>query len=576
MEMVTAVQPQEQALQMQQQSLSPYPQPQQRPSESSPTTAAPFAYTSKFRIIECSAGRNWTDADILTLIESYKECKRHEIAAREATTASVHAANTRTTSADGPNPVASSAVLMTAALEKPETAEVFFEKVHSVFVKSAMNPQRTAKSLHEKFGFLTVTYRRIKDFQTGKLFGAPAGVIWWDIPVKEQRRYLSKSMTPISDIVYEALEPLIERSDFQKRVYSVLRSRIQPVPTTTTTFATSDAPLMNTFRVSVAPALTQQSPVHSQPQSPATITRTESNSFVPTPMSNSASTASSASAQATSQSATIRGNTTQQDMEKQRDAYVQLQYRHRQSRTGTSPHMQTNPNSSPDRMQRADNTNMSANLNTTQQHQHHQSFQIPFQLQIGNNVRGNYYQQMPNLFDPASSSTPSPPNPPPNPQQPLNRGAQVASTIQRQAPRNTDVMSGDLDPAAAVVMKRRRIDQDASTAVAEDECDYDENAREEDDVGITRTQPSTTDYLPPSEPPPGVSTSQRRPQELPRMRSSAEGILHEFVTLYKSSLEEQRQRDEQLLLTLQAISQMTSAICKAVEQGRVHSNSNES
>ncbi|KAK9388737.1 hypothetical protein V1515DRAFT_374563 [Lipomyces mesembrius] len=575
MEMVTAVQPQEQTLQMQQQSLLPYRQPQQRPSESSPTTTAPFAYTSKFRIIECSAGRNWTDADILTLIESYKECKRHEIAAREATTASVYAGNTRTTAADGPNPVASSAVLMTAVLEKPETAEVFFEKVHSVFVKSAMNLQRTAKSLHEKFGFLTVTYRRIKDFQTGKLFGAPAGVSWWDIPVKEQRRYLSKSMTPISDIVYEALEPLIERSDFQKRVYSVLQSRIQPVPTTATTFTTSDAPLMNTFRVSVAPALTQQSPVHSQPLSPATITRTLSNSVVATPMSNSASIASGASAQATSQSATI-SNTTRQDMEKQQDVYSQLQYRHRQSGTGTSPHTQTNSNSSSAALQRADNTHIHtpADLNTTQQNQHHQSFQIPFQLQTGNNVRGNYYQQMPNLFDPASAR--SPPNPPPNSQQPLNRGARVASTIQRQATRNTDVVSGDLDPAAAVVMKRRRIDQDASTVVAEDECDYDENPREEDDVVITGTQPSTTDYLPPSEPPPGISASQRQPQQLLRMQSSAEGILHEFVTLYKRSLEEQRQRDEQLLLTLQGISQMTSAICKAVEQGRVHSNSNES
>ncbi|KAK9311816.1 hypothetical protein V1522DRAFT_128768 [Lipomyces starkeyi] len=561
MEMVMAAQPQEQTLQMQQHSLSPYREPQQRPSESSPTTTAPFAYTSKFRIIECSAGRNWTDADILTLIESYKECKCHEIAAREATTASVYAAKTRTTSADGPNPVASSAVLMTAALEKPDTAEAFFEKVHSVFVKSAMNPQRTAKSLHEKFGFLTVTYRRIKDFQTGKLFGAPAGVSWWDIPVKEQRRYLSKSMTPISDIVYEALEPLIERSDFQKRVYSVLQSRIQPVPTTTTTFATSDAPLMNTFRVSVAPALTQRSPVHSQPQSPATITRTQSNP-VATPMSNSASIASSASAQATSQSATISSNTTRQDMEKQQDVYVQLQYRHRESGDGRSPHTQTNPNSS-----------SAANF-TTQQHQHHQSFQIPFQLQTGNNVRANYYPQMSNLFDPTSA--PSPPNPPPNPQQPQNRGARVASTIQHQATRSADVISRDLDPTAAVVMKRRRIDRDASTVVVEDECDYDEYAGEEDDPGIIGTQSSATAYPPPSEPPPGVSTSQRQPQQLPRMRPSAEGILHEFVTLYKRSLEEQRQRDEQLLLTLQGISQMTSAICKAVEQGRFNSNSNES
>ncbi|KAK9374534.1 uncharacterized protein V1513DRAFT_485218 [Lipomyces chichibuensis] len=575
MEMETAVQPQEQTLQMQQQPLSPYRQPQQRASESSPTTTAPFAYTSKFRIIECSAGRNWTDADILTLIESYKECKRHEIEAREATTASVYAANTRTRSADGPNPVASSAVLMTAALEKPETADAFFEKVHSVFVKGAMNPQRTAKSLHEKFGFLTVTYRRIKDFQTGKLFGAPAGVSWWDIPVKEQRRYLSKSMTPISDIVYEALEPLIERSDFQKRVYSVLQSRIQPVPTTTTTFTMSDAPLMNTFRVSVAPALTQRSPVHSQPESPTTITRIQSNPVVATPISDSASITSSATAQATSQSAIISSIASRQDMEKQQDVYVQLQYRHRQSGSGTSPHTQTNPNSSSAAMQRADSTHMHSPANfTTQQHRQHQSFQIPLQLQTGNNVQGNYYPQMPNLFDPASA--PSPRNPPPNQQRPQNRGASVASTIQRQATRNADVISGDLDPAAAVAMKRRRIDQGASTVAVDDECDYEEYAGEEDDAGIAGTQPSTTDYPPPLEPPPGASTSQREPQQSQRMRPSAEGILHEFVTLYKRSLEEQRQRDEQLLATLQGISQMTSAICKAVEQGHVHSNSNES
>ncbi|KAK9370262.1 hypothetical protein V1509DRAFT_617242 [Lipomyces kononenkoae] len=145
---------------MQQQSPLPYRQPQATTETAAATAASPFTYTSKFRIIESSVGRNWTDADILTLIESYKECKRQEIAAREAAAATLNSPNDRTSSAYGQNPVSSTATtLRTAASEKHETTEAFFEKVHSVFVRSAMNAQRTAKSLHEKFGFLTVTYR---------------------------------------------------------------------------------------------------------------------------------------------------------------------------------------------------------------------------------------------------------------------------------------------------------------------------------------------------------------------------------------------------------------------------------
>ncbi|KAK9236805.1 hypothetical protein V1525DRAFT_362183 [Lipomyces kononenkoae] len=554
------------SLQMQQQSPSPYRQPQAR-SDTAGTTATttPFTYTSKFRIIECSAGRNWTDADILTLIEAYKECKRDEIAAREATAATVYAAaaakNARTSSANGPNPVDSTAALRTAASEKPETIEAFFEKVHAVFVKSAMNPQRTAKSLHEKFGFLTLTYRRIKDFQTGKLFGTPAGANWWDIPIKEQRRYLTKSMTPMSDIVYEALEPLIERSDFQKRAHSVLQSRVQPgpapVPATMTTFTTPDGPLMNAFSVPVMATLTQESPVPSQQQSSTTITRTQSSPLA-TSLSTVASVASNGSAQ-TPETATV-STTAGQDTESQHHVYVLPQYRNRSSGAGTSPHTQVNANFTPGGVQSS----------FTKQHTYHSQFQVPIQFQVGNNMSANPGQQAPTEF--YLASTPSSSNSP-NSQQPKNRDHLVVSMIQRQATRGADAISSDLEPSTALARKRRRVEQDSSTMVAENEGDYEESDTNE----ILEPQHGTNDYPPPLDAPPRVSGNDRRPQQQQsRWSPSAEEILQEFVTLYKHSLEEQRQRDEQLLLALERISQMTSAICKAVEQVRTHSNATDS
>ncbi|KAK9319036.1 hypothetical protein V1517DRAFT_333821 [Lipomyces orientalis] len=554
MEMVTTAHSQRQMVQMQQLSHSPLRRPQHTQSESSISATAPFAYTSKFRVIESSVGRNWTDADILTLIESYKECKRHEIAAREATAASVYATNTRIASPNSSNPVASTAAAMNAALEKPETAEAFFEKVHSVFVKFAMNPQRTAKSLHEKFGFLTVTYRRIKDFQTGKLFGAPAGVSWWEIPVKEQRRYLSKSMTPISDVVYKALEPLIERSDFQKRAYSIIQSRIQPAPATTatSTFAAPDAPLMNIFRVSVAPTPTQRSPGQSQPQSPASVAQTQSIPVVAEAISDT-SIPNRISAQVP-QSARDSNDIIRQDLESQQDnVYMQPQYGHQPS--GASTRTETNHPVPPSgALQQAGDRQIHTPPEFSSSQQQHQQ-------QAGNNPPGHYFQQMPIVFDPAS--VPPPPNPPPNLQQRQNNGHQRGpSTIQRQAMRHADGISGNLDRATTEVVKRRRVDY-VATVPEEDEHEY----REED-------IDSADAYPPPVDPPPGVIANQQ--QQLPRQTGSAAGILREFVTMYKQSLDEQRRRDEQLLLTLQGISQMTTAICKAVEQGRVHSNSSES
>ncbi|KAK9247331.1 hypothetical protein V1506DRAFT_532366 [Lipomyces tetrasporus] len=559
MEMVTAAHPQRQTVQMQQLSHSPLGQPQQTPSEISKSAAAPFAYTSKFRVIESSVGRNWTDADILTLVESYKECKRHEIAAREATAASVYATNTRIALPNASNPVASTAAAMNAALEKPETAEAFFEKVHSVFVKSAMNPQRTAKSLHEKFGFLTVTYRRIKDFQTGKLFGAPAGVSWWEIPVKEQRRYLSKSMTPISDVVYEALEPLIERSDFQKRAYSVIQSRIQlaPATTPTSTFATPDAPLMNIFRVSVAPTPAQRSPGQSQPQSPASVAHTQSTPVVAAAISDTGSIPNSISAQVPHSARDSNDIIRQDHHAHQNNVYMQPQYGHRPS--GASTHTETNPVPPSGAMQHAGDRQIHTppEFSTSQQKRQQQH-----QQQAGNNPPSHYLQQMPIVFDPAS--VPPPPNPPPNFQQRQNNGhhQRVASTTQRQAMRHVNGISGNLDRATTEVVKRRRVEHGA-TVPEEDEGEYGEEDRDSADA-----------YPPPADPPPGVITNQQ--QQLPRQTGSAAGILREFVTMYKQSLDEQRRRDEQLLLTLQGISQMTTAICKAVEQGRVHSNSSES
>ncbi|KAK9371002.1 hypothetical protein V1509DRAFT_615463 [Lipomyces kononenkoae] len=140
------------------------------------------------------------------------------------------------------------------------------------------------------------------------------------------------------------------------------------------------------------------------------------------------------------------------------------------------------------------------------------------------------------------------------------------ATIQRQATRRADAIAGDPQSSTAEATKRRRIEQDHAMIVAGNECDYDVL----DGGGIPEPQHSTNDYPPPLDPPPRVMGHDQR------WPPSAEGILQEFVTLYKHSLEEQRQRDEKLLLALQRISQMTSAICKAVEQGRIHSNSTDS
>lgn len=178
-------------------------------------------FTSKFRILDSSAGRNWTDSDILHLIESYKHC-RPSIANASLTS---FTAATTTLDADRQQ-------------EKPETAEALFERVHAIFINRALNAQRTAKGLHEKFGFLILTYRRIREYETGKILPAspspaitpngvstpPAGSLdiarssstlerkpWWEMSIKEQRQYLSKSMTPISETVYRALDDIMDK-----------------------------------------------------------------------------------------------------------------------------------------------------------------------------------------------------------------------------------------------------------------------------------------------------------------------------------------------------------------------------
>ncbi|KAK9470478.1 uncharacterized protein V1510DRAFT_432099 [Dipodascopsis tothii] len=147
-------------------------------------SSSPKVFTSKFRIVDSSAGRNWTDSDILHLIEAYRLCRYASRGAGADTDDGPAGGSDRP---DG----------------RPETADALFERVHAVFVRRALNANRTAKSLHEKFGFLTMTYRRIRDYEAARADRRlPA---WWELSVKEQRQHLSKSMTPISEVVFRAL-----------------------------------------------------------------------------------------------------------------------------------------------------------------------------------------------------------------------------------------------------------------------------------------------------------------------------------------------------------------------------------
>ncbi|KAK9479873.1 hypothetical protein V1514DRAFT_326710 [Lipomyces japonicus] len=156
--------------------------------------------TAKFRVAESSVGRNWTDADILCLVTAYKECKREANAGRKNNMVSEIYEDGN---ANGGGRV-------------HESIEAFFDRVHGLFVQRAINPQRTPKSIHEKFGFLAVTFRRIREFQEGQLLGMPDGIGWWELPIKEQRRFLSKSMTPISETVYLALRPIFDAIEAPK------------------------------------------------------------------------------------------------------------------------------------------------------------------------------------------------------------------------------------------------------------------------------------------------------------------------------------------------------------------------
>ncbi|KAK9447505.1 uncharacterized protein V1518DRAFT_421170 [Limtongia smithiae] len=479
--------------------------------------------TTNTRTPDLMASRVWTDQDILTLIAAYKKCKRPH----SRLSASSH--------------------------EKMETTENLFERVHAEFVKSALNVHRTPKSLHEKFGFLTQTYRRIKEYQSGNLYEASEGVNWWTLRPKEQRRFLTRSMTPISLLVFQTLESVLEGNDMRSVFPVALRIDNLPQSPPHSSVDVAEPPLLQTFQI----ALKTDTASLARPQQPP---RAHTDSSVPSLNLPISPTPSTTSQLHTPLSPLERQSLSQQPPLPTIHKSVPAQLAANQLRPQLMP-----------RSVSCDISGASSERNVFMQPSYAQQMSLdsPSYLMPLSNFPDLDMASSLQTFDPQSQNGSH-----------VNLGDQINEMAFGSHALLRSVVTTPLDDISvspnempAQFGKRRRIDSENSIPhISHDSFS----------VGDDMTKMSNDKHHDPIL----GSDFSSLPSALPEVMSHSSGmsmpssasfqdsgspqtqgtqhILQEFVALYKRSVEEQRHRDELLLKTLTSISQMTSSLCQSI------------
>ncbi|KAK9381715.1 uncharacterized protein V2V93DRAFT_367662 [Kockiozyma suomiensis] len=498
-----------------------------------------IGYLAKFRVSEIAVtSRVWTDADIMVLIDAYTRCKHEAMAARKT-------AVLASTPSDHLFPSHGR-----AASEKSETSEELFDRVHAEFVKHAVNPHRTPKSLHEKFGFLTITYRRIKEFQMGRIENAPCGTNWWDMRVKEQRKYLTKSMTPISFAVYQAIEPVVSLIDAQKSILlstsSSSTSGSPRIPVTPVSLDLSDLSLLQNFSASPQKHNSDKGSLHVRT---ASAPMGLSNSSRNVPMSPAMTAIDSRNSVPLSpyQPSSYRKQAQHQSLNYE-NTFLSPQYAQRVqlARSKSTIHQQRQ------HILQSQNIMLSQDMHQQQQSSiQSQGRQSPVRQQQRSGFDHEMeFQDEPSLADSQLRMT--------------YHSQNMGESLPLQNLTNEDIMAA----------KRRRVNNNAHNAISvPDEklqADFPYNIQDglqymqHDDLASVcseSTSQQDAQVLLPQQlhyQLPVYSASQAQPTQ----------VLQEFMTIYKQLMEGQRRRDEQILEVLNSISSMTKDICQIVQKKR--------